>query len=150
VCIDVAHLFQFGHDLRSAEGLEAVMQKIETALGLHQVYLVHANDSKTPLGSKIDRHDHIGKGKIGLEAFQRIMTHPLLKGRPFILETPIDKPGDDARNVATLWKLAGFPIKAPRKKSSSARPHKPKAKKSGASGTPKKKKAAPKQPTKSK
>ena len=148
VCIDVAHLFQFGHDLRTAEGLEVVMQKIETNLGLHQVYLVHANDSKTPLGSKIDRHDHIGKGKIGLEAFQHIMTHPLLKGRPFILETPIEKAGDDARNVATLWKLAGFPINAPRKRGS-VRPHKSKAKKSGASSRPKKK-TARKQPTKSK
>jgi deoxyribonuclease-4 len=147
VCIDVAHLFQFGHDLRTAEGLEAVMQKIETNLGLHQVYLVHANDSRTPLGSKIDRHDHIGKGKIGLEAFERIMTHPLLKGRPFILETPIEKAGDDARNVATLWKLAGFPVNPPRKKGSRVRPKK--TKKSGASSRPKKK-TARKQPTKSK
>ena len=147
VCIDVAHLFQFGHDLRTAEGLEAVMQKIETNLGLHQVYLVHANDSKTPLGSKIDRHDHIGKGKIGLEAFERIMTHPLLKGRPFILETPIEKAGDDARNVATLWKLAGFPISPPRKKGSRVRTKK--AKRSGASSRPKKK-TARKQPTKRK
>ncbi|MGA8229854.1 MAG: TIM barrel protein, partial [Candidatus Acidiferrales bacterium] len=112
-----------------------------TTVGLHQVYLVHANDSKTPLGSKIDRHDHIGKGKIGLEAFERIMTHPLLKGRPFILETPIEKAGDDARNVATLWKLAGFPIKISRKKSSRVRPHRSKAKKSGASSRPKKKTA---------
>jgi deoxyribonuclease-4 len=146
VCIDTAHLFQFGHDIRTAEGLEAVMQKIETNLGLHQVYLVHANDSKTPLGSRTDRHDHIGKGKIGLEAFGRIMTHPLLKGRPFILETPIERLGDDARNVATLWKLAGFSIKVARKKGSPARAHKSKAKKSGASSRPKKKAARKQRP----
>ena len=55
----------------------------------------------------MDRHEHIGKGKIGLEAFGRILNHPLLAGRAFILETPIDKPGDDRRNVAALWKLIG-------------------------------------------
>jgi deoxyribonuclease-4 len=138
VCIDTAHLFQFGHDLRTAEGLEAAMQKIESAVGLHQVYLVHANDSKTALGSRTDRHEHIGKGKIGLEAFERIMTHPLLKGRPFIAETPIEKLGDDARNVATLWKLAGAPIKIARKKGSAARLSKSKAKNSSATSPPKK------------
>ena len=70
------------------------------------------NDSKTPLGSRVDRHEHIGKGKIGLEAFARILNHPLLAGRAFIAETPIDKPGDDRRNVAALWKLAGREVVA--------------------------------------
>jgi hypothetical protein len=65
------------------------------------------NDSKTPFASRVDRHEHIGQGKIGLEAFGRILNHPLLAGRAFILETPIDKPGDDKRNVAVLWKLIG-------------------------------------------
>jgi hypothetical protein len=71
------------------------------------------NDSKTPFGSRVDRHEHIGKGKIGLEAFERILRHPLLSpervaGRAFLLETPIDLPGDDRRNVAALWKLVGI------------------------------------------
>jgi hypothetical protein len=73
----------------------------------------------------VDRHEHVGKGKIGLEAFGRILNHSLLAGRAFILETPIDKPGDDRRNVAALWKLVGRVVKAtgdgmkPRKKKSS-------------------------------
>jgi hypothetical protein len=76
------------------------------------VFVIHVNDSKTPFGSRVDRHEHIGKGKIGLEAFERILRHPLLSpervaGRAFLLETPIDLPGDDRRNVAALWKLVG-------------------------------------------
>jgi hypothetical protein len=59
------------------------------------------------LGSRADRHEHIGQGKIGLDVFRAILNHPLLAGRAFILETPIDRPGDDRRNVATLWKLVG-------------------------------------------
>ena len=70
------------------------------------------NDSKTHHGSRVDRHEHIGQGKIGLEAFGRILNHTLLAGRAFILETPIDKPGDDKRNVAALWKLLGREVVA--------------------------------------
>ena len=75
--------------------------------------VIHVNDSKTHLGSRVDRHEHIGKGKIGLEAFGRILNHALLGGRAFILETPIDKPGDDRRNVAALWKLLGREVIQP-------------------------------------
>ncbi len=107
VCVDTAHIFAAGHDIRTAEGLERALQHVQTTIGLANVYVVHTNDSKTPLGSRVDRHDHIGKGHIGLEAFGRILNHPLLAGRAFILETPIDKPGDDRRNVAALWKLLG-------------------------------------------
>ena len=74
--------------------------------------VVHVNDSKAPLGSRVDRHENIGQGKIGLEAFRRILNHPLLTGRAFILETPIDKPGDDRKNVAALWKLVGREVTA--------------------------------------
>lgn len=105
VCIDTAHLFAAGWDLRSARGLEAALHDIARTVGLHRVAVVHVNDSKTPLGSRVDRHEHIGKGRIGLEAFGRILNHAQLAGRAFILETPIDKPGDDRRNVAALWKL---------------------------------------------
>src|ERR1700735_1210107 len=70
------------------------------------------NDSKTALGSRVDRHEHIGKGKIGLEAFREILKHPLLAACAFILETPIDKPGDDKRNVAALWRLTGRVVRA--------------------------------------
>jgi len=86
------------------------------------VAVIHTNDSKVPQGSRVDRHEHIGKGKIGLEAFRRILNHGLLAGRAFILETPIDLPGDDKRNVAALWRLTGRTVRAkgegmkPRKK----------------------------------
>ena len=107
VCIDTAHTFAAGWDIRTAAGLEKTLQAINSTVGLDRVRVLHVNDSKTHLGSRVDRHEHIGKGKIGLEAFDRILNHPLLAGRAFILETPIDKPGDDRRNVAALWKLIG-------------------------------------------
>lgn len=124
VCIDTSHLFQAGYDIRSPDGLERTLETIERTVGLRSVFVLHANDSKTPLGSRVDRHEHIGKGKIGLAAFRRILNHALLgreaqgvPGRAFILETPIDEPGDDRRNVRTLWKLAGVtPRQAPRAK----------------------------------
>jgi deoxyribonuclease-4 len=96
--------------LRTAAGLESTLEAIDLSVGLDRVQVLHVNDSKTPFGSRVDRHENIGKGKIGLEAFGRILNHPLLTGRAFILETPIDKPGDDRRNVAALWKLLGREI----------------------------------------
>jgi deoxyribonuclease IV len=107
ICVDTAHLFEAGHDLRKPEGLEGALEEIQSTVGLERVCVVHVNDSKTALGSHCDRHQHIGKGHIGLDAFRRILNHPLLASRPFILETPIDKPGDDSRNVRALWKLVG-------------------------------------------
>jgi len=123
VCLDTAHCFHAGFDLRSEAGLDGLLETIERTVGLHRVFVVHVNDSKTPLGSRSDRHQHLGKGKIGLAAFRRLLNHPRLAstgaaglaGRAFILETPIDSPGDDRRNVRALWKLAGFAARqAPR------------------------------------
>ena len=112
ICVDTAHLFAAGWDLATAEGLEAALEMIDQTVGLDRAPVVHANDSKTSLGSRVDRHEHIGKGKIGSKAFRRILTHRLLAGRAFILETPIDKPGDDRRNVAALWRLVGREVTA--------------------------------------
>ena len=83
--------------------------------------MFHVNDSKIALGGRVDRHEHIGKGKIGAEAFRRILTHPRLgaalpeglPGRAFLAETPIEDPGDDRKNVAALWELAGLKDVAP-------------------------------------
>jgi deoxyribonuclease IV len=105
VCIDTAHVFAAGWDIRTAEGLDSALFALDRTIGIDRVPVIHVNDSKTPLGSRVDRHQHIGKGKIGLEAFARILNHRLLGSCAFILETPIDKPGDDQRNVAALWKL---------------------------------------------
>lgn len=108
ICVDTAHLFAAGHDLRCEEGLAAALAEICATVGLERVFVIHVNDSKTALGSRVDRHEHIGKGKIGRDGFRRILNHPQLAGRAFILETPIDRPGDDQRNVAALWRLVGI------------------------------------------
>jgi deoxyribonuclease-4 len=120
-CLDTAHLFAAGYDIKSEGGLASTIGQIESSVGLENVPVFHVNDSKTPLGGRVDRHEHIGKGKIGAEAFARILRHPRfgtkapegLAGRAFIAETPIDDPGDDRRNVAALWELAGWKEQAP-------------------------------------
>lgn len=107
VCLDTAHLFAAGYEIHTPEGLERTVDDIDRVLGLDSVYVIHVNDSKTELGSHVDRHQHIGRGKIGLQAFARILNHPRLRqpGRAFLLETPIDRRGDDRRNVRALWQL---------------------------------------------
>jgi deoxyribonuclease IV len=120
-CLDTAHLFAAGYDIKTEAGLASAIGQVESTIGLHRVPVLHMNDSKIPLGGRVDRHEHIGKGKIGTEAFQRILRHPRLGtlppeglvGRAFILETPIDEPGDDRRNVSALWDLAGLKEQAP-------------------------------------
>jgi deoxyribonuclease-4 len=115
VCLDTAHAYEAGYDLRTESGLEQMLADLDATVGLARAPVVHMNDSKTPLGSRLDRHEHIGRGKIGNEAFRRILRHPRLAGRAFLLETPIDAPGDDRRNVRALWNLAGVRVKqAPR------------------------------------
>src|ERR1700692_2198963 len=121
VCLDTAHLFASGYDIRSEEGLASTIGQIENPIRLERVRVMHINDSKIPLGGRVDRHEHIGKGKIGVEAFRRILQHPRLSatppeglaGRVFIAGAPIDDPGDDRRNVAALWDLAGLKDIAP-------------------------------------
>lgn len=106
-CIDVAHCYQAGFDVSTAQGLEATLGRIDEAIGLHAVRVIHTNDSRTALGSHADRHEHIGKGGIGLEGFRRIVNHPRLKEKPFILETPIEREGDDLRNLTRIRRLCG-------------------------------------------
>ena len=105
MCVDTAHLSAAGWSIHTEAGLQAALGDIERAVGLDRVLVVHVNDSKTSLGSRVDRHEHIGKGHIGLKAFGRILNHPLLARCAFILETPIDRPGDDKRNVAVPMAL---------------------------------------------
>lgn len=94
-CLDTAHCF--------AAALDPV--DAAAALGFSLVPVIHANDSKVPHGSRVDRHEQIGKGYIGEKAFRRILTHPELSKKAFILETPVEEDGDDARNIATLKRL---------------------------------------------
>jgi deoxyribonuclease-4 len=120
-CLDTAHLFAAGYDIKTEAGLSSTIGQVEGSIGLDRVPVLHVNDSKIPLGGRVDRHENIGEGKIGAAAFQRLLRHPRLGtmppeglvGRAFILETPIDEPGDDRRNVAALWELAGLKEKAP-------------------------------------
>jgi len=120
-CLDTAHLFAAGYDIKTAGGLASTIGQIDGAIGLENVPVIHVNDSRIPLGGRVDRHEHIGKGKIGAAAFARILRHPRfgatapegLTGRAFVAETPIDDPGDDRRNVAVLWELAGLQEQAP-------------------------------------
>jgi deoxyribonuclease-4 len=120
-CLDTAHLFAAGYDIKSEGGLASTIGQIDGAIGLENVPVFHVNDSKVELGGRVDRHEHIGKGKIGEAAFARILRHPRLgaalpeglPGRALVAETPIDDPGDDRRNVAMLWELAGLKEQAP-------------------------------------
>ncbi|HYL39080.1 MAG TPA: deoxyribonuclease IV [Bryobacteraceae bacterium] len=106
-CLDTCHLLASGFDLSTTAGLKKTVAEIERVLGLDHVPIIHANDSKTPLGSHLDRHQHIGQGYIGQPGFRRILNHPKLRSKAFILETPHDNPGDELRNMQMLKNLSG-------------------------------------------
>jgi deoxyribonuclease-4 len=106
-CIDTAHSFAAGYAIHTEKGLRDAIKKLDATVGLKNVCVIHANDSKADFDSHVDRHEHIGKGKIGAEAFGRIVRHPKLRSIPFICETPIDRPDDDVRNLRMMRKLAG-------------------------------------------
>ncbi|MDX6694863.1 MAG: deoxyribonuclease [Blastocatellia bacterium] len=102
VCFDTAHAFTAGYDLRDEDGLAATFESLQRNVGLDNVRAVHFNDSKAAYNSRVDRHWHIGLGHIGAEALARVAQHPKLSHAAFILETPQDETGDDARNLNEL------------------------------------------------
>jgi deoxyribonuclease-4 len=102
VCVDTAHSFTAGYDIREAEGLEATIEVIRRTVGLKNVRAVHFNDSRAPYNSRVDRHWHIGEGHIGADALRRFAQHPKLAHAAFILETPYDDPRADLRNLEML------------------------------------------------
>jgi len=102
VCFDTCHAFVSGYDLRTKEVVEKTLKQFDKEIGLSKLKLIHANDTKSDLGSHIDRHEHIGRGKIGQEGFIALLHHSYLKNIDFILETPIKKGVD---NVKVLKKL---------------------------------------------
>ncbi len=104
-CIDTCHTHVSGYDIVSDEGWRETMQKLDETIGIKNVLAWHCNDAKDPRGSKRDRHEHIGKGTIGLEAFRRLLNDPRTEHAAFIAETPIEEPGDDLRNIETLKSL---------------------------------------------
>ena len=104
-CLDTCHLLAAGYDVSCAAGLRETVAQADRILGIGNIKLIHANDSKTPLASHTDRHANIGEGHIGNAGFRRILTHPKLRSKPFILETPVAQDGDDRRNLENLKKL---------------------------------------------
>lgn len=105
-CLDTCHLLASGYDVATAPGLKRTVAEAERALGLDLVRVIHANDSKGGLNSHLDRHANIGEGQIGEPGFRRILAHPALRSKPFILETPVDEEGDDQKNVDALKRLS--------------------------------------------
>lgn len=105
-CLDTCHLLASGYNVATAAGLKRTVAEAESVLGLDLVRVIHANDSKGALNSHLDRHANIGEGQIGEAGFRRILKHPALRTRPFILETPVDEEGDDRRNIDALKNLS--------------------------------------------
>jgi len=106
VCLDTAHAFAAGYDISSKPGLEALLDEFQNHLGLEKLRLLHLNDSKAPLGSRSDRHWHIGEGCIGRAGFRRIVNHPVLESLPGIMETPRKTDREDFKNMSVIRKLA--------------------------------------------
>jgi deoxyribonuclease-4 len=104
-CIDTCHTHVAGYDIVSEEGRQLTLQHLAQTVGLKSVRVWHCNDAKADRGSRLDRHEHIGKGKLGLPVFGALLNDRRLKHAAFIAETPIDEPGDDLRNVETLKSL---------------------------------------------
>jgi len=107
VCLDTSHIFAAGYDIRTDPALENTLERFDSLIGLSRLSLIHMNDSKPDLGSRKDRHEHIGKGKIGHSGFKALMRHPALKAIPKIIETPKDLNGTlmDPVNLNCLTEL---------------------------------------------
>jgi deoxyribonuclease-4 len=105
ICLDTAHAFEAGYDLSTKDGIERALEAFDQLIGLKRLHLLHLNDSKTPLGSRKDRHWHIAKGYIGLDGFRRLINHPLLRHLPGIMETPRNDTVEDLKNMKVIRSL---------------------------------------------
>ena len=105
VCFDTAHAFEAGYDIKTKNGLEKALKEFDRLLGTGLIKVVHFNDSLSLLGSRVDRHQHIGKGTLGLEAMARIINHPKLANAAFIMETPKESEKDDIMNMRTAKRI---------------------------------------------
>jgi deoxyribonuclease IV len=106
VCLDTAHTLASGYDIATGRGLKAACRAINRSFGFDRIKLIHSNDSKAPLGSRVDRHQHIGLGYIGEEGFRRLTANLKFRRIPFILETPVDAEHDDMWNINRLRELS--------------------------------------------
>src|ERR1039457_4287381 len=105
VCLDTCHTHVAGYDLISAEGYAETMKQVAATVGFDAVRVWHCNDAKAERGSKLDRHEHIGHGTMGVEPFRRLLNDERFAHAAFIAETPVDEPGDEERNVRVLKSL---------------------------------------------
>jgi deoxyribonuclease-4 len=105
VCLDTCHTWVSGYDLASVEGYAETMKQAAATVTLEAVRVWHCNDAKAARGSKLDRHEHIGQGTLGLEPFRRLLNDRRFDHSAFIAETPVDEPGDEERNVRALKRL---------------------------------------------
>lgn len=106
VCVDTCHIFAAGYDIGDPQGYELTMSKLEATIGVQQVYFFHLNDSKKACGSRVDRHEHIGQGAIGTDAFRCLINDPRWQGLPMTLETPKGKDlKEDKENLDLLRSL---------------------------------------------
>jgi deoxyribonuclease-4 len=106
VCLDTCHVHVSGYDIVSPDGYTETMLLVQDTVGFDDVKVWHCNDAKAAMGSKLDRHEHIGEGTIGAEVFRRLLHDERFAHAAFIAETPVDAPGDEARNVGVLRTLA--------------------------------------------
>jgi deoxyribonuclease-4 len=107
VCLDTAHIFAAGYDIRSETSIQRTLREFDRVIGLDRLAAIHLNDSKTGCGSRVDRHEHIGKGRIGLDAFRFIMRSQRFAKIPKVLETPKENDlREDVVNLKTLRRLA--------------------------------------------
>ena len=105
LCIDTCHLFASGYDLRTYESVNMVIEKIENIIGVQALKVIHLNDSKGPLGSNLDRHEHIGLGSIGRGGIAAFINHATIKALPIIMETPIDTRRGDEENLEIVLNM---------------------------------------------
>lgn len=105
VCLDTCHTHVAGYDLVTAAGYEETIRQVEATVGCARVMVWHCNDAKAERGSKLDRHEHIGAGTMGLEPFRRLLNDARFAHSAFVAETPVDEPGDEARDVSALRAL---------------------------------------------
>ena len=118
IFLSLSHVFAAGYDIANLNGYEDFLAAFRKLIGLRRLKVIHANDSKVPLGAKVDRHQQIGLGHLGTKTFQRLLADPRLDGRPFILETPKGKNGEtdwDVINIALLKKFRKKPSPSLRK-----------------------------------
>lgn len=105
ICLDTCHAFSAGYDISTPEGTDTLVNELEKYIGTDKVKLLHVNDSKGQAGSGLDRHEHIGRGRIGMQGFRLFLNNAFFSGIPVIMETPNKSEDDDTRNLKTLRKL---------------------------------------------